>query len=80
MATSDHFGLELQIGVTTLGGATLGKHLERKSGQRGKGGRRGREKRGGRRRRRERKKRKKGNGGEPDNMPQAGHKERSGKD
>ena len=28
MATSDHFGLELQIGVATLGGATLGKQIE----------------------------------------------------
>ena len=68
MATSNHFGLELQIGVATLGGATLGKHLE-KIGTGEERAERGREKTGGRRRRRrEREKRKKGNGGDPDNI------------
>ena len=52
MATSDHFGLGLQMGAATLGEATLGKHLERKRGQEREGRREREEEEGGRRRRR----------------------------
>ena len=81
MATSGHFGLELQR-VLPLWAEPLWANTLRENRDRGgKGGGRGRKKREEEEEEeRGRRKRKKSKGGEPDNMPPAGHKERSGED